>query len=146
MMARTRAEDGMKASLRPGVEMTRRLTIDRDRTIGFMGEAARVYATPSMVSDVEYACRELLLAHLEGGEDSVGARVEIDHLAPALLGAAVEIAVQVAELNGRRVTFAFSVKDAIEELGRGRHTRFVVDTAKVEERLLAKAARMKTAG
>ena len=53
--------------------MTRsvRVDIDRERTIDFMGEKARVYATPSLVRDIEVACRELLLAHLDAGEDLV---------------------------------------------------------------------------
>ena len=48
-----------------------------------------VYATPRMVSDVEYACRDFLLAHLDAGEDSVGAHVSIDHLAATPLGLTV---------------------------------------------------------
>ena len=43
----------MKDSLRPGVTRVERITVDRDRTIGFMGEDARVYATPRLVSDIE---------------------------------------------------------------------------------------------
>jgi fluoroacetyl-CoA thioesterase len=44
----------MKASLHPGVARVSRITIDRDRTIGFMGDEGRVYATPRLVSDIEY--------------------------------------------------------------------------------------------
>ena len=43
-----------------------------------MGEQARVYATPMLVRDIEIACRELLLQHLDAGEDSVGTRVELE--------------------------------------------------------------------
>ena len=64
----------MKASLAAGVTSTVELTVDRERTIDFMGEKARVYATPMLVRDIEVACRELLLAHLDPGEDSVGTR------------------------------------------------------------------------
>ena len=46
----------MKASLQPGVARVSRITIDRDRTIGFMGDEGRVYATPRLVSDIEQAC------------------------------------------------------------------------------------------
>ena len=42
----------MKPSLQAGAAMTRRIAIDRDRTIGFMGEDARVYATPSLIMDI----------------------------------------------------------------------------------------------
>ena len=63
----------MKDSLRPGVTSTKRITVDRDRTISFMVEEARVYATPRLVSDIEYTCRDLLIEHCDPGEDSVGA-------------------------------------------------------------------------
>ena len=48
----------MKATLCAGLASVDRVTIDRERTIGFMGEAARVYATPMLVRDIEVAHRE----------------------------------------------------------------------------------------
>ncbi len=136
----------MKSSLTTGLAATQRITVDRDCTIGFMGEAARVYATPRLVHDIEHACRDLLLAHLDPGEDSVGARVELDHLAPTLPGMSVEIAVTIAAVEGRRVTFAVTARDAIDEIGRGSHTRFIVDKARTERRLAEKTQRAKAAG
>lgn len=100
-----------------------------------------VYATPRMVSDVEYACRDFLLAHLDQGEDSVGAHVSIDHLGATPPGMEVTIEARVAKVDKRRVTFEFSVQDPIEEVGRGTHVRFVVDRAKSRERIAAKRAR-----
>jgi len=129
----------MKPTLAAGLTAKRRITVDRERTIGFMGEAARVYATPMLVRDVEMTCRELLLEHLDPGEDSVGTRVEIDHLAPTLLGMTAEIAVTVAEVKGRAVVFDVSATDGVDQIARGRHSRFVVDVKKTEERLAAKA-------
>jgi predicted thioesterase len=131
----------MKTSLKPGLSFSKKITVDEARCIGFMGKEGMVYATPRMVSDVEYACRDWLLGHLDAGEDSVGARVEIDHLAATPLGLAVSIDVTVSEIDRRRVTFAFSVKDPVEECGRGKHVRFVVETAKTRERLAAKRAK-----
>jgi predicted thioesterase len=131
----------MKASLRPGLSFTRKIEIDESRCIGFMGKEGMVYATPRMVSDVEYACRDWLLEHLDPGEDSVGAHVSIDHLAATPLGLAVSIEVTVLEIDRRKVVFNFSVKDPVEECGRGKHVRFVVETAKTRERLAAKRAK-----
>ena len=91
----------MKASLAAGVTATKKLTVDRERTIDFMGEKARVYATPMLVRDMEIACRELLLQHLDPGEDSVGTRVELDHLAATLMGMSVELTVTLVEVKGR---------------------------------------------
>ena len=46
----------MKPSLTNGLSETTTLTVDRERTIDFMGEQARVYATPMLVRDIEIAC------------------------------------------------------------------------------------------
>ena len=131
----------MKQSLQPGISMTRRLTVDRDRTIGFMGEEGRVYATPSLVRDVEHTCRDLILEHADPGEDSVGMEVALKHLAPTLLDMEVEITVTARAVEKRKVTFDVAVKDELEPICSGSHTRFVVETAKTLERLKAKAAK-----
>ena len=131
----------MKASLAPGVSATTKLTVDRERTIDFMGEKARVYATPMLVRDLEMASRELLLRHLDPGEDSVGTRVELDHLAATLLGMKVQLEVTIAEVKGRAVSFEVSGRDDVEPICRCRHQRFVVDVATTEKRLAAKAAK-----
>ena len=131
----------MKPSLAAGVEATTQLTVDRPRTIDFMGEKARVYATPMLLRDIEMASRQLILQHLDAGEDTVGTRVELDHLGATLMGMTVEITVRIVEVNGRAVTLEFSAKDNIEPITKGRHQRFVVDVAKTEQRLAAKAAK-----
>ena len=68
----------MEPSLKPGVTATERIRIESDRTIAFMGESARVYNTPSMVSDVEYACLRLIQKHLDEEQSSVGAPIQAD--------------------------------------------------------------------
>ena len=132
----------MKPSLQPGVSAVKRIEIDRDRTIGFMGEDARVYATPRLVSDVEYTCRDLILQHADDGEDSVGTEVALKHQAPALVGSTVEISVRVAAVDGRKIVLEVSVRDEIDEISSGTHSRFVVDVARTKERLKAKAAKL----
>lgn len=129
----------MKPSLQPGVTRTVRVDIDRERTIDFMGEKARVYATPSLLRDIEVSCRELLLEHLDAGEDSVGTRVELDHTGATLMGMKVELQVAIAEVQGRSVTFDVTGSDGIDAICKCRHQRFVVDVAKTEQRLAAKA-------
>ncbi len=132
----------MKPSLAAGLAFSKRVRVDESRCISFMGRENMVYATPRMVSDVEYACRDYLLAHLDEGEDSVGAHVSIDHLGATPPGAEVTIEARITAVEKRRVTFEYSVKDPLEEVGRGTHVRFVVDTAKSRERLAAKRARL----
>ena len=131
----------MKSTLKVGLVSTNRVTVDESRCIGFMGKEGMVYATPRMVLDVELTCRELLLEHLDDGEDSVGAHVSIDHLAATPLGLDVTIDVQLVDVDRRRATFEFSVRDTIEECGRGKHVRFIADKAKSFERIKAKRAK-----
>jgi fluoroacetyl-CoA thioesterase len=131
----------MKDSLRPGVSKVTRLVVDRDRTIGFMGEEGRVYSTPNLLRDIEHTCRDLLLEHGDASEDSVGTEVSLRHLAPTLLGMAVEITATVSAVEGRKVSFDVSAKDQLEPVSVGTHARFVVDVGKTLERLKAKAAR-----
>jgi predicted thioesterase len=128
-------------ALKPGLSATSRIVVDQGRTIGFMGDDLRVYSTPSLLYDVEVACRELILPHIGEGKDSVGTRVEFDHVGATLLGMWVEITVRVAEVAGPAVTFEFSARDAVEEVARGRHSRFVVGLEKTAQRLQAKRAK-----
>ena len=131
----------MSDTLKPGLTLTRRIDVDRERTISFMGDECRVYATPLMLYDVEFACRDLLLEHLEPGKDSVGTRVELDHVGATLLGMWAEITVTLAKVEGPAVSFDFTVRDAVEEVARGKHNRFVVGVEKTAQRLKAKAAK-----
>jgi predicted thioesterase len=135
----------MKPTLQTGLTSQVSFDIDRERTIDFMGDAARVYATPMLVRDIEIACRNLLLQHLDAGEDSVGTRVEIDHIGATLLGMRVELTVRIAEINGRAVVFEVEGRDPVEPIVRGRHSRFVVDVAKTAQRLAAKAQKASAA-
>jgi len=131
----------MKSTLKVGLASTKRIPVDEGRCIGFMGKEGMVYSTPRMVLDVEYACRDLLLEHLDEGEDSVGAHISIDHLAATPLGLEVTIDIKIVDIDKRRVTFECSVRDPVEECGRGKHVRFVVDKAKSFERIKAKRAK-----
>jgi fluoroacetyl-CoA thioesterase len=131
----------MKPSLQNGIAAQRPFPVNRDSTIGFMGEDARVYATPMLVRDIEITCRELLLEHLESGEDSVGTRVEIEHLAPTLEGAVVTIEAKLVELKGRAATFEVQAFEKAELICRGRHGRFIVNVDQTRQRLLAKRAK-----
>jgi len=132
----------MKPSLRPGVERTNRIVVDDKRTISFMGEGARTYATPSMISDIEYTCRNLILEHADAGEDSVGMEVAVRHLAPTLKDMTAEVTVRVTSVEGRKVSFEVAVRDELDAVGTGSHTRFVVEKAKTLERLKSKAERL----
>jgi len=135
----------MKDTLQPGMETTRSFTVDKDRTIDFLGEELRVYATPEFVRDVEVTCLEFLQQHCDDDESSVGIGIELTHSGATPLGGTVDITVKVAEVDGRRVGFEVSARDALDDVGKGRHGRFVVNVDQLRQRVAAKVAKMKEA-
>ncbi|MDX1434858.1 MAG: hotdog domain-containing protein [Gammaproteobacteria bacterium] len=132
----------MPAALVPGATRTERIDIDIDRTIGFLGDEWRVYATPAMVNDVEYACWRLIQEHLDDAQTTVGVHVALEHLAATPLGESVEVRVEVVSVEDRRIVCEAVVADAAEVVGRGEHTRFVVDVARHRRRIEAKRAKL----
>jgi fluoroacetyl-CoA thioesterase len=129
----------MKSSLQAGVSLHRHAWHRPRATIDFMGEKARVYATPMLVRDIEVACRDLLLQHLDAGEDSVGTRVELDHTGATLMGMMVELQVAITEVAGPQHHLRRDWQRRHRRHLQVPHQRFVVDVAKTEQRLAAKA-------
>ena len=136
----------MKQGVQTGLTHKERVIVDRERTIGFMGETMRVYSTPRMVSDIERTCKDFLARYLTDEQNSVGMRVEIDHLGPALLDTWVDVNITVTEVDRRKITFEAEVRDALDVIGKAKHIRFVVELAKQKERLEAKKAKLSALG
>jgi len=125
-----------------GLATSTRITIDEARTIDFMGDEARIYATPELVRDIEITCRDLVLEHIDDGQDSVGTRIDVQHTAATPIGAWVEITATVTAVDGRALTFEINARDPVEDICRGQHNRFIVDVARTAERLRSKVAKL----
>lgn len=87
-----------------------------------------MYSTPSMVSLIEMTCVKLITRYVDEGEQSVGFRVDIKHMAPTVIGKKVTAKVTLREVNGRRCTFDAVVtsEDGIT-IGEGSHERAIID-------------------
>lgn len=132
----------MKSSLKPGLTKTVQIAVDRRRTVGFMGEGGRVYGTPSLVWDFEFASHALIAEHLDDGEDTVGAHVSVDHLAPTLEGDTVTFEVTITKIDKRLIEIEGVMRDSLEQCGRGVHRRFVVDVERQFARLAERKAKL----
>ncbi|MGL6244409.1 thioesterase family protein [Pseudomonas sp.] len=127
------------SALEAGTATERKLIVDRERTISFLGEDLRIYATPRLVDDIEQTCLDYLLTFLDEGENTVGAAVDIRHVGATLLGMSVSIVATVTRVEGRSVTFNVEVRDDVELVATAAHTRVVVNVAKLRSRVQAKA-------
>jgi fluoroacetyl-CoA thioesterase len=132
----------MKPSLVQGLSAVDCVVVGKSKTIGDMGDEDLVSVIPHLIAEIETTCRNVILAHADANEDNVGMEVAIKYLAPVLPGANVEITVEVMAIRGRTVTFVVTVKDEIDTVIWGTHSRFVVDKGKTVERLKAKAEKL----
>ncbi len=98
----------------------------------------RVLATPWMIAYMERAARDFLSERLPEGFTSVGVRVDVQHLAPSLVGSEVRVFARVLSLDGNRVSFSVEAWDGPEQIGVGEHQRVVVDEARFLRRVAAK--------
>jgi fluoroacetyl-CoA thioesterase len=83
---------------------------------------------------MEMAARKLLAEHLPTGSSSVGARVDVRHLAPSQVGAAVRAVAEITEVNGNKITFSVEAWDEEKQIGSGTHWRVVIDEARFMEK------------
>ena len=86
-----------------------------------------VLGTPAVLALVERASCSAIEGSLPEGQTSVGAWAELSHLAPTPQWSLVEATSRLAEVDGRKLTFEFSVTDPSGEVARGRHRRVLVD-------------------
>ena len=122
--------------LKPGISLERKRVVRRDDCITFLGGDVRPsLATPSMIKWMEYCCRDAIFPHLEEGNDSVGVKVSVEHLAATPMGQQVTYTATVDWVDGRRVRFTVQASDGIKVVGQGTHDRFVVDVQRFAARL-----------
>jgi fluoroacetyl-CoA thioesterase len=141
----------MKPTLKPGLKHSFSYVVPENKTVPFtypespeIAAMPKVFATGFMIVLMEWTCLQLLVAHLEAGEGSVGIHVDVSHLAATLPGMTVTVDAELTEVNGRKATFKVRAHDGIDLIGEGRHERAVVTWDKFNARVAdkAKAARV----
>jgi predicted thioesterase len=86
-----------------------------------------VYSTPSMIALMEKTCFLCLEQFLPSHESSVGGEVNIRHLKPTAIGQTVRCSVVITAAVEKKVTFEVRVFENDALIGKGTHTRFVID-------------------
>jgi len=111
-----------------GLDGSAEATVDQSMTAQALGSGdVAVLGTPAVLALVERAAVRALDGHLDPGETSVGAAVEMRHLAPTPVGAIARATARLSSLDGRKLEFEFEVADDRGRVAEGRHTRVIVD-------------------
>lgn len=118
-------------AIEPGQECTVQTVVDENNVAGAVGSGlVSVFATPSMIAQMELAAATCMQPHLAPGQASVGAHVNVSHSAATPIGCTVTTTATVAEVDRRRVEFRVVSRDERGEIGSGTHTRFIIDVDK----------------
>jgi fluoroacetyl-CoA thioesterase len=89
-----------------GTKGESKLRVTSENAINFLGsEGARVLGTPYLISQLEFTARNSVLPFLDQGFDTVGARVDVRHLAATPLGMEVTFESEVIGVEERRLLF-----------------------------------------
>jgi len=94
-----------------------------------------VFATPMLLALMERAACQAIAHSLAGGQSSVGTQASIVHTAASPIGAEVTATATVSAVNGRQVEFELVAHCGGQEVGRGKHTRVIIDAARFMEKL-----------
>ena len=119
-----------------GISLEQKRVVRRDDSIAFLGSGVwPSLSTPSMILYMEICCRDAIRPHLEQGQDSVGTKVCIEHLAAAPMGNEITYRATVKETDRRRVIFDVEAFEGEKAIGKGTHERFVIDVARYAAKL-----------
>lgn len=103
-----------------------------------------VLSTPHLVELAELECVRCVIDALDPGWSTVGAHLDVRHLAATPAGMRFWVRVGLRELDRRRLVFDVEARDEREVVFSGIHERFIVETAPFLEKALAKGKPART--
>jgi fluoroacetyl-CoA thioesterase len=138
-----------KTPLAPGLTATLTFVVPEQKTVPHLYPEApefrtmpAVFATGFMVGLIEWACMRAIAPCLDvPAEQSVGTNVSLSHTAATPPGLTVTVQARLERVEGRKLAFSISAHDGVDEICRGTHERFVIDTARFEAKAREKRAR-----
>ncbi|HLJ65528.1 MAG TPA: thioesterase family protein [Stellaceae bacterium] len=117
--------------LPPGLEHEIEIIPQKEHLASSLGNlGVDVVSTPALIGYLEMVCHTAILPFCQAGEATVGTRVEVDHLAAAMLGKPILAKARLLEINGRKLTFAVEARQGGRVVMSGRHGRAIIDLAR----------------
>lgn len=122
--------------LETGMKGEATTTVVYENTAAAVGAGGvEVFATPMMIALMENAAWHAVAEQLDAGDVTVGAVVNVSHLAATPLGQQVRAVAQLTEVDGRRLVFRVEAYDEKQKIGEGLHERFIVNLARFLKRI-----------
>ncbi|ESR22895.1 thioesterase family protein [Lutibaculum baratangense] len=122
--------------LKPGLTGRAKMVVGTNDTAPRVGSGhVHVLATPVMIGLMEEAALAAVEHLLPEGKQSLGTRMDASHIAATPVGMKVEAVAELVEVDGRKLVFEVTARDAMEIIGEGRHERVVVTGASFQKRI-----------
>ena len=137
----------MKNSQQPGLIHDFKFKVSENKTVPHLYPESpefqampNVLATGFMVGLFEWTCIQAINPYIDWPrEQTVGIDVKLNHIAATPPGLTVTVKVKLEEVEGRKLVFSIVADDGIDKISEGTHDRFVIDAAKFNAKMDAKA-------
>jgi fluoroacetyl-CoA thioesterase len=138
----------MKPTLRPSLRHQHTFEVPLSKTVPALYPESEdflampeVFATGFLVGFLEWACVLAIRPHLDWPEElSLGTHIDVSHEAATPPGMKVTATAELVAVEGKKLTLQVEAHDGVEVIARGRHERIVVNRAKFDAKVAAKAA------
>jgi predicted thioesterase len=128
--------------LRVGLTGTAEMLVESRHTALQVGSGRqKILATPVMVTLMEVAAQNAVDGLLPDDCQTIGTRLDVQHLAATPEGMQVNASAQLVEIRARTLVFQVIVSDENEMIGKGMHERTLIAPASFTRLLNRKAAK-----
>jgi fluoroacetyl-CoA thioesterase len=136
----------MKETLRPGITFEHKFVVPASKTVPSLYPESEeflampeVFATGYLVGFLEWSCIKAINPHLDWPrEQTVGTHIDVSHEAATPPGLEVTAAVELMEVDGRKLVFSVEAHDGVDLISKGRHERFVINKEKFDAKVREK--------
>ena len=135
----------MRSGLPLGLKYSQSIVVTSGMTAETISKLFRVegfvpvLATAGMIVFMELTCAAAVKPFLDDGEETVGTRVDMSHIAATPVGMRVTAEVELIEIQDRKLRFKVLCRDEQDVIGEGFHERGVIYGPKFRARLEAKS-------
>jgi fluoroacetyl-CoA thioesterase len=136
----------MKDTLKEGFTFEFKYTVPDNKTVPTIypespefQEMPEVFATGYMVGLFEWACVQALKPYLDWPqEQTVGIQVNFSHTAATPPGLTITVKGTLTKIDGRKLSFAITADDGVDQISEGTHDRFIILSEKFNKRVREK--------
>lgn len=115
-------------ALRPGIANETTCNVEQRHLAPKWGSGlAPVLGTPALVAFCEECARLSVDPLLQEGQQTVGTRIDVRHIAATPAGLTVTVRAELVAVEDRRLTFKIEARDDVETIGEAKHERYIVD-------------------